>query len=1339
MRTSGIHALRIQRGFALVLSLVIMSLMVLVVLCIAGFLRVETCLSVNRQAEISARLNAITSMRLAIGAVQQSLGSDTRISASALVYDDPLVSSTTTPGLDPYEYPVMGVWRSWEGLDHDTRSRSRYAGRPQAPDYTAKTKTYASATPTQGRFVCWLVSSPTGDGIAAGAVISATKPLSPVSVIKAAGTVPLIDAATALVPTQQVHLVPLSLGDGKSAPTVPAAGSFAWWVGGENQKVRIAFPATVVAATPRESSERLATFGKPDLVPLGFADPATPLTQLTTRRTIDLLALPADTSRLSKSLSTATPTALTRAGFHDITFIADGLLTNTATGGLRKDLSLFTETWDWMNDLDSSRAVALPLFRVKPATQRRTGTTVPDHDLAFLRSLPDAQFPSGGLGNRRRHGLLYWWADYGSEGGTEAGMGYGMASDGGTPFGGYWTLSTFPPIRSWAYLTDFALHYRRYAFSGDSAGLTNVIEMAPPTLATTDSANAGRFYGLYERMNRHPLIARYQFVFAGAAVGNNPAVLVQPVVTLWNPYNVKLTIPAFNTKAYPGYMPIAFEVADSLGGMPTQYRKFGEWISGGLNCQVGSGSLTFAPGQTRVFSIPATGAVPPAYARGVAVPQQVLAPGYVASGNAGIRLDFGVAALPTSSLSFRLVKALSAGTGDAFRNGIYFDWDPVNTEEAPVRYSFEGLTEVQFQELYGQNAVAPWAQSFTGLQAAPRAFGTFAFGARLSNDGIAQYSSRTGVKTVSKGFLQANPFTNYTELGRKSACLMTVFAWSSSDITSTINVPVGNQQQYSNSGFNAVNPSYFSAANTAFTYAGSLNLLNAPFDLDFRVVTAFGDTGVPQCDSASSEGYVVTGLDAATGLSKAVVAELPVRPIVSLAELQACDLRFTNPVPPYMTNLVGNADASPILPPNDVVGPWITQDKVTQPRDMIPPAHMQYDDSYCLNHALFDDWFFSSLAPRPADRASLRPATGFENKWNPDVLKSLKSAWAEFVAGTTPLPNTSYVSTSTASTFALDTTADPFGGTATPVLPIAYLRVAAHLRVKDQFNVNSVSVPAWRAILGNLRSATVPVLAPGSTSTTTANVNNPLMRMQVAPEIASTGGNASRAVIGFTALTDAQLDALAVAIVAQVRLRGPFLSLSEFINRRLAAADGTLTDPTLSGALGMALRTLEAVLAKPATDYGKTTSTIAAFNGTTLLGPGFDGKPLLALGDFTNALGEYAHPKAAEGNSNFGLPGWPRQADLLRSLAPIITVRDDTVVIRAYGAASIGLSGNAGRAWCEVVLVRTINYVDARIPAHEAPLGDALVAAGTTTGLANVTLGRRYKISSFRWLTPQEL
>jgi len=1331
------ESVRERRGFALVLSLVIMSLIILVVITVAAFLRVEVGLALSRQAELAARLNAIASVRLAQAAVQQSLGPDTRVSAMATLYDDATVSSVTTPGADAYEYPVMGVWRSWEGYDHDRRKNSRYAGRPQAPDYTSKTKSYASATPEQGRFVRWLVSSPSGDGIATGATSSATKPPSPVAAIDKGTTVPLVGSASALLATQQVHLPALSLATGAEVKGVPSAGAFAWWVGGENQKVRVAFPTVATTTNKRELSERLATFGRPDLAAIGFGDPVVVTNPLmTSRRSLDIV--PADASRLSAALTGATPTALTRAGFHDVTFIADGLLTNTATGGFRKDLSLLTETWDLMNDTDTTRAVALPLFRVKPATERRTASTPSDHDLAFLRPLPDAQFPSGYLGNRRRHALLYWWADYGSAGGLESRypLYAGMASDGGTPFGGYYQLSSFPPIRSWGYLTDFALHYRRYVTSGDSAGLSDTVEMMPPTSPTADVANSGRFYSLYERLHRHPLIARYQFVFAGATTGGNAAILVQPVVTLWNPYNVKLTVPAFLTKAYPTYMPVAFDItyrADTTAAKTTFSRNFSQWVSGSLNCtvgSVGSGSMSFEPGQTRVFSMAPAPLV--SYNTGQSVPTQLLTPGYVAAETSGILLNTGQAVPTGSLLSFRMRKALSAGGGDSYRNGIYFDFDPVNTEEAPVRYSFEGLNDALYEQLYGANTSAPWEATL----ASPRFFGAFSFGARLSNDGVAQYSSRTGVRTVSKGFLQANPFTNYTELGRKSAYEMTVFAWSSSDVTSTANLPVGNKIRYSSGGYNLVNMAFFSASNPAFTYSGSLNLLNAPFDLDFRTVTGAMDTGVPQSDG--TQGYVVTGLDAASGLSKAVIAELPVRPLVSLAELQACDLRYTNPVPPYMTNLVGNGDASPILPANDVVGPWIKQgENSAQPRDMIPPAHMQYDDSYCLNHLLFDDWFVSSLAPRPADRAGLRPTAGNELKWNAAVMTSLKAAWSEFTAGTTPLPNTAYAAAGTAAAFDVGVTGDPFGGTATPALPVGYLRVASHLRVTDQFNVNSVSVPAWRAILGSLRAREVPVLAPGSSTTTSVTAaGTPLPRMQVAPETSTVAGNASRAVLGFASLTDDQLDQLAAEIVAQVRLRGPFLSLSEFVNRRLAAADGTATDPSLAGAVGMALRKIEAALTKPAADFGKTTSTKSAFAGTSLLAAGPDGNPLLALGQFTDASGDYAHPKAAEGNSNFGLPGWPRQADVLRPLAPIITVRDDTVVVRAFGAAA-GPGGGTARAWCEVVLVRAPEYVDTRVAAHEAPLGDGITSG--TSGLVNVALGRRYKVVSFRWLRPQEL
>jgi hypothetical protein len=51
-------------------------------------------------------------------------------------------------------------------------------------------------------------------------------------------------------------------------------------------------------------------------------------------------------------------------------------------------------------------------------------------------------------------------------------------------------------------------------------------------------------------------------------------------------------------------------------------------------------------------------------------------------------------------------------------------------------------------------------------------------------------------------------------------------------------------------------------------------------------------------------------------------------------------------------------------------------------------------------------------------------------------------------------------------------------------------------------------------------------------------------------------------------LSDTEIDELAAAIVRQVKLRGPFLSLSEFVNRRLDPSDTALS---AKGALQAAL------------------------------------------------------------------------------------------------------------------------------------------------------------------------
>jgi hypothetical protein len=130
--------------------------------------------------------------------------------------------------------------------------------------------------------------------------------------------------------------------------------------------------------------------------------------------------------------------------------------------------------------------------------------------------------------------------------------------------------------------------------------------------------------------------------------------------------------------------------------------------------------------------------------------------------------------------------------------------------------------------------------------------------------------------------------------------------------------------------------------------------------------------------------------------------------------------------------------------------------------------------------------------------------------------------------------------------------------------------------------------------------------------------------------------------------------------------------------------------------------------------------------------------PRLSLGDWTSTTGDYAHPRAAEGNSNFGLPAWPRQADVLASLAPVIAARDDTFVVRAFGGAPAA-RGVSARAWCEAVYQRLPEYIDPSVAPHEPPLGEVTPPVGSLQRAPNVALGRRLRLVSFRWLTPAEL
>jgi len=191
-------------GFALVVTL---SLMILLTVIAVGLLSLSSISirSSSQSADMAvARSNARMALLFAVGELQRTAGLDTRVTARADLLD-------TTGKSNP---PVLGVWKSWEGTDHAG------SGQPIAPAYTDHKK---------ARFQAWLISGMPQVGDMD--TLPDTKP--------ATGKVALLGEKS-VGPTdpnsRQIHLTPTKVSAGRSQ------GSYAWWIGGENQKARLPRP-----------------------------------------------------------------------------------------------------------------------------------------------------------------------------------------------------------------------------------------------------------------------------------------------------------------------------------------------------------------------------------------------------------------------------------------------------------------------------------------------------------------------------------------------------------------------------------------------------------------------------------------------------------------------------------------------------------------------------------------------------------------------------------------------------------------------------------------------------------------------------------------------------------------------------------------------------------------------------------------------------------------------------------------------------------------------------------------------------------------------------------------
>ncbi len=464
-----------------------------------------------------------------------------------------------------------------------------------------------------------------------------------------------------------------------------------------------------------------------------------------------------------------------------------------------------------------------------------------------------------------------------------------------------------------------------------------------------------------------------------------------------------------------------------------------------------------------------------------------------------------------------------------------------------------------------------------------------------------------------------------------------------------------------------------------------------PFEVQIQPLDSWKNRNLEV--SPRGNGYFGGGMNAEFGTSFISTHSVPREPLYSLAAFQHAfangfssnnpqagyaiiNARF--PVLPHVSHPIGNSLAPSMIPSDR------TEAMMSGPRVLA-------DHSYLANEALWDDWFLSGIAPQSV--ATFNPR------------RAQRQVAEEFLNGTASLPVSRYLP-DLGGEDPDEVLSELFRGN-TPS-DAATLLAASLIRVDGLFNVNSTSVEAWKALLGSLKDRPIVVRdANGAEKVTTDHGDGVPVAGLLGPEDLIAKGKGSVDVkepeqwTGRRTLTEEDIESLARGIVREVRKRGPFLSLADFVNRRVGGDE----ELARSGAVQAALDSRDVTVND-------------AYNAQDRSVPASVGS-------------RFAFPEAEAGAAAYGIPGIVKQADILTPIAPVLSVRSDSFVVRAYGE-SVGKNGEIlARAWCEAIVERDKNFVDS---SEEA---DTQIASLKSE--ANRHFGRRYRVSSFRWLHQDEV
>jgi type II secretory pathway pseudopilin PulG len=1311
-----------NRGFALIATILLMVLLAMITVGTLSLSVVTLRTGTQDSAQARARANARMALMIAIGELQKQMGPDQRISANSAILEDLTVTN-------PH---WLGVWNSWKAGTGEASQHSTIEGvsDQMAPTYLPNRSDY---------FRKWLISLNEDEM----SNISSPKNLS----LRASPMPGPDDDAIFLVAKgslgedddKKTDYVAARILDIKDKDTSEVTGRYGWWIGDESQKARImddsylpppppATPPTLTSADKIYRSAAPGSMGTKTIRGLENVTNDSQFAALPSLATLDLVAGAKDRPA--------------QQNFFDATPFSFSVLADVREGGLKRDLSTILE----QPILLTNNGPEYMLYEFADARfPDRRNSRVPIQDLAAYYQLYDNE-PT--FGNQRREGVQY----------TSAALSGAIQLkapdyDGGTRnrqriIREYTTLYKQPVITKVQFLTAI------------TAQLITDAERAQVLydMANHNSARVRANLKPIRDTDTHKLKLGIMPMITMWNPNNLPLVMdnqqilrfaTPPFGMRWRKYRAGGT----NYDSY--WFNLNYTLANSggsSGGQGSGFSLLRLYFGGGTTAR----RITFEPGEVKVFSLSSSAATLNNTGNTL---RTVDAGTTFNTTNDWDPFEFFLTNHSSPRGHYSDAAPDAYGFGSQEECMVFGASDSISisidTDSAAAGLNYlDGRSVSRSNEIKGagfslymvdDGYVNPWQNSLDFLR---------------HYDMLSRHGSGNAIQSALAEFNKELMLPGFP--GGKAPL----------DFDASINSIPGSQIIAAANAKEVISLMEFSlsvgcetGANAAGGFGGGRRIASRPFlhssssappfidqadkaslydygwDWQLGEVNAVEDS-IVTAKPGSGNGYYGGGYTIEDGTTHAIQREIPVLPAISIASLSHAELggfslayahaigenpdtdlfwirdpRLNNPqnldfqittatgqagLTPHIVQAIGNSYAHPNIPADKS----FTMKQRIFDVDIGPVQVPYVDHSYLANKALWDEFFFSSMAPQP-NKVPLFGTSSRTAKQVADEFFRLSGT-----SPSTPLPNRRLIPYKTdfdqAKLDALFTKASAYtDGLAD--------KIAAHLMVEGGFNFNSTSIHAWKTFFSSLKGKPVAYLNGGTTpkeATITGTAISPGNFPNATPvktaDILSPNTPENQWKTG-RELTDDEIEQLAVAMVKQVKLRGPFLSTSEFINRRLEGDSSSATsERSVKGAL-------QAALDDPSVSIN------ANFRTPTRL-----------LDTETATITNFKYPDAAKGPIAYGSAPYVDQADVLRHFAEQLTPRGDTFVIRTYGDALNSNGKVIARAWCEAVLQRVPEYANSE-DSPELKQADPLLSS------TSKNFGRKMQLTGFRWLNPDEI